>query len=140
MKLTRRKFLAGCAGTAALAGPTYAAQGFADYAPGMIEDLLGQGKTVFVDYAATWCGTCARQERVITALLAQNPAYAQNVAFVRVDWDTYRKADVTTSCKIPRRSTLLVLKGDKELGRIVAGTGEQGVRALMATALTAATA
>ena len=39
---------------------------------------------------------------------------------------------------IPRRSTLVVLKGDKELGRVVAETGRDKIKALMDTALAAA--
>lgn len=138
MKISRRIFL-GTSAAALLAGQARAAAGFKDYTPGMIETLLGQGKTVFVDYAADWCGTCARQERVMGELMQGNPAYLKNVEFVRVDWDDYRKADVTTSRKIPRRSTLLVLKGNQELGRIVAGTGKSDIKALMDTALAAAT-
>lgn len=139
MTLSRRTLLA--TGAAALiARPALAnAKGFVDYTPGMVQSLLAEGRTVFVDYAADWCGTCKRQERVIDALIRSNPAYEKNVAFVRVDWDDYRKAEVTTSRNIPRRSTLLVLKGDKELGRIVAGTGEAEIKGLMDTALQAAT-
>lgn len=32
---------------------------------------------------------------------------------------------------IPRRSTLIVLRGDEELGRIVAGTSEAQIKGLM---------
>ncbi len=46
------------------------AAGFVEYKPGLIEAALEDGKTVFVDYSATWCGTCKRQERVINALRA----------------------------------------------------------------------
>lgn len=138
MKISRRIFL-GTSAAALLAGQAHAAVGFKDYTPGMIETLLRQGKTVFVDYAADWCGTCARQERVIGELMQENPAYLKNVEFVRVDWDDFRKAEVTTSRQIPRRSTLLVLKGNKELGRIVAGTAKSDIKVLMDTALAAAT-
>lgn len=138
MSLSRRNFLAATTALV-LAGPAFAAPGFKDYTPGLIDGLLKDGKTVFVDYAADWCGTCAKQERVIQALMAENPAYAKNVVFVRVDWDDFRKAEVTTSRRIPRRSTLIVLKGDEELGRIVAGTGKSEIQALMDTALTAST-
>ena len=104
-----------------------------------IQTALDQGKTVFVDYATDWCSTCARQERVINALRAQNPDYDTNIVFVRVDWDDFANAPVSTSRNIPRRSTLIVLKGDVELGRIVAGTGESEIKSLMDTALNAAT-
>ena len=132
---TRRTLLISAAALAAT--PALAAQGFVDYRPGLIDELLAEGKVVFVDYAATWCGTCARQERVIDALMSQNPAYGQSMASVRVDWDTYKSDVVTTSRKIPRRSTLLVLKGDEELGRIVAGTAEDEIKALMDKGLAA---
>lgn len=102
-----------------------------DYAPGLIKQALADGKTVFVDYAADWCSTCARQERVIATLREQNPQYDQAMVFVRVDWDDYRRHEVSTSRNIPRRSTLIVLRGDQELGRIVAGTGTDAIRALM---------
>lgn len=102
-----------------------------DYSPGLIEKALGQGKTVFVDYAASWCSTCARQERVISALRAENPAYDKAMIFVRVDWDDFKRHEVTSSRNIPRRSTLIVLQGNNELGRIVAGTGKNDIKALM---------
>ena len=136
MKLTRRTLLISAA--AAAATPAFAAPGFVDYTPGLIDSLLKDGKTVFVDYAADWCSTCARQERVIQALLAEHPAYKDAMTFVRVDWDQYKSAKVTTSRKIPRRSTLLVLKGDAELGRIVAGTSEADIKALLDTGMKAA--
>ncbi|MEX0284957.1 MAG: thioredoxin family protein [Paracoccaceae bacterium] len=138
MTLSRRLFLTTSA-AALLARPAFAGAGFTDYTPGMIDAMLGEGRTVFVDYAADWCSTCARQERVILSLLQQNPTYGEHVEFVRVDWDDFRRAEVTTSRRIPRRSTLIVLKGDQELGRIVAGTGQNEIKALMDVALAAAT-
>jgi thiol-disulfide isomerase/thioredoxin len=111
--------------------PAQAANGFVMYTPGVIETALKEGKTVFVDYAATWCGTCKAQERVVDRLLNSNPAYGNAMTFVRVDWDEYGEAPVTTDRNVPRRSTLLVLKGDKELGRIVAGTSEAEIKALL---------
>lgn len=116
-------FLLGLSPALAMAGQ--------DYTPGLIKKALADGKTVFVDFAADWCSTCARQERVIQALRAQNAAYDEAMVFVRVDWDEYRSHDVTTSRAIPRRSTLLVLRGDKELGRLVAGTSERDIKSLM---------
>ncbi|GAB4303340.1 MAG: hypothetical protein Kow0058_17390 [Roseovarius sp.] len=105
-----------------------------------ISRALAEGRTVLVDYYADWCSTCAAQERVIAALRAENPAYDENIVFVRVDWDVYADAPVTTSRNIPRRSTLIVLKGGQELGRVVAGTSRAAIKALLDGALQAATA
>ena len=138
--MNRRSFLSLTASVVLGAGifsTAAAANGMVDYKPGLIKQHLAAGKTVFVDYAASWCSTCARQKRVIEALRAQNPGYDQTMVFIRVDWDDYRGHEVTTSRKIPRRSTLIVLKGERELGRIVAGTGEAQIKALLDTGLQA---
>lgn len=131
--MNRRHFLATTAAVALLPMIANAGDTFA-YTPGIIQQALAEGRTVFVDYSATWCSTCARQERVITQLREENPAY-ENMLFVRVDWDTYSSHEVTTSRNIPRRSTLLVLKGDQEYGRIIAGTSVDVIKALMDTGL-----
>jgi len=141
--MNRREVLVlAAAGIAATSLPMTARAGAndtVDYTPGLIKNALAEGKTLFVDYAAKWCSTCARQERVISDLRSENPAYDESIMFIRVDWDEYRRAEVSTSRNIPRRSTLLVLRGDEELGRLVAGTGVEDIRALMDTALAAAT-
>jgi len=126
--MLRRTFLASLA---ILALPLSAQADTLDYKPGLIKALLAEGKTVFVDYGAEWCTTCKAQERKINALRAENPAYDEAMTFVLVDWDDYRRAEVTTSRNIPRRSTLLVLRGDEELGRIVAGTRTSDIKKLM---------
>jgi len=133
--MKRRTLLAGIAATALTPVSAFAAAGFVDYAPGVIEKALADGKTVFVDYSADWCGTCKRQERVINALRAEDPAFDAAMIFVRVDWDKYKNHDVTVFRSIPRRSTLIVLKGEDELGRIVAGTGESEIKGLMSLGL-----
>jgi len=102
-----------------------------DYKPGLIKQELKDGKTVFVDYAADWCGTCKRQERIISMLRSKSNYYDKSMTFVRVDWDQYGDHEVTTSRNIPRRSTLIILKGDKELGRIVAGTNTEEIKQLL---------
>lgn len=136
--MNRRDFLIATASTAALT-PLAARAEIVDYTPGLIEAALKDGKTLFVDYAADWCGTCKRQERVINALRAAHPEYDAKLMFVRVDWDDFKNHDVTKSRGIPRRSTLLVLKGDQELGRIVAGTSEADIKGLLDIGLAAAT-
>lgn len=133
--MNRRDFiLLSTAAAAALPGMAFAA---AEYMPGLVQKHLDAGDTVFLDFKASWCGTCAAQERVINALKSANPDYEKNIVFVNVDWDQFSKADLTKSLNIPRRSTLVVLRGQDELGRIVAGTAKADIKALMDTALKA---
>ncbi|RPE71075.1 thioredoxin [Pacificibacter maritimus] len=105
------------------------------YVEGLVATELAAGATVFLDFKASWCTTCAAQERVIEKLKAENPAYEKSVVFIDVDWDEFGRSDLVKRLNVPRRSTLIVLKGDAEIGRIVAGTNEAEIKMLMDRAL-----
>ncbi|MEO0342710.1 MAG: thioredoxin family protein [Pseudomonadota bacterium] len=109
-----------------------------NYKPGLVEEALDDGLTVLLDFAADWCSTCKRQERVIGQLRGENPNY-DAILFVRVNWDIYRTADITRDLKVPRRSTLVLLKGQDELGRLVAQTSTDRIKGLLDIGLEAAT-
>jgi thiol-disulfide isomerase/thioredoxin len=109
------------------------------YTPGLAEEAMDQGKTVFLDFWTNWCSTCAAQDRVILDLRASDPAYDAAITFITVDWDEYADAQISRDLTIPRRSTLVALKGREEIGRIVAGTSREDIKALMDAALDAAT-
>lgn len=126
----RRAFLATATATL-LSAPVLAGEDFVTFRPGVIQSALDDGKTVFVDYFAPWCSTCRTQERRVQELRTENPEYDRNLVFIRVDWDTYRTHEVVTGRAIPRRSTLLVLRGKQELGRVVAGTSKAEIKALL---------
>lgn len=136
--MNRRHFLT-CAAVAACTSSLVLAGGAntIDYTPGLIKEKLAAGETLFVDFAADWCSTCKRQERVLSELRAANPEFDAHITFVRVDWDDYGSAEVATSRNIPRRSTLLILKGDEELGRVVAGTSKGQIEELLRLGLPA---
>lgn len=118
--------------------PVAARAATTDYSPDLLAAELAAGKTVFLDFKASWCGTCAAQGRVIEALKAADPAYNASISFLNVDWDQWGEGALVQQLNIPRRSTLVVLKGKQELGRIVAGTDKAEIKALMDLALQAA--
>lgn len=133
--MNRRHFC--LTGFATLATPSFALAAPLDYSEGLAKEHLARGEVVFLDFKADWCGTCKAQERVINALKAANPDYEAKVTFIDVDWDKHGKGALVKELNIPRRSTLVVMKGDAELGRIVAGTGEAEIKVLMDLALAA---
>ena len=134
--MLRRTLFAGAFGLlAAMSIPAHAADDTVEFMPGDIKEALDNGETVFVDYYTSWCGTCKRQERVMDELRAENSAYNKAMTFIKVDWDVYASHEVSTSRNIPRRSTLIVLKGDQELGRIVAGTSVESIKELLDSGL-----
>lgn len=135
--MKRREFIA-LAGAATLA-PMLANASTVEFAPGVVKAQLAAGKTVFVDFYTDWCSTCRAQGRNIQALRRANPAYDENIVFVKIDWDIYSRSAIAQKYKIPRRSTLLILKGNMELGRNVANPTQSSIKKLLDMGLTAAT-
>ncbi|MGP1357870.1 thioredoxin family protein [Roseicyclus sp.] len=133
--MNRRDFLIG-ASALALVPLSARAADLIDYAPGLPEARLAAGETVLLDVYAPWCGTCRAQSRAMEELRAANPAYDAAITFIRMDWDTYGGSDYARGLGVERRSTLILMRGDAILGRVVADTRVDSIRALMDLALT----
>lgn len=131
----RRSFLTLAAG--ALLMPLAARADWTPYAPGVLQPAMDRGDRIILNFYATWCGTCARQQRVMNDLRAQNPAYDRALTLIQVDWDTYSESALVAAFEVPRRSTIIALKGNQELGRTVAGTSVATIQALFDAALNA---
>ncbi|AKS47620.1 Thioredoxin [Octadecabacter temperatus] len=136
--MKRREFLI-AAGATTLIPFAAQAKGLA-YREGLVRERLAAGETVFLDFKASWCTTCRAQERVINNIKAESSSYEEAITFIDVDWDEFGRSRLVRELNIPRRSTLVVLKGEDELGRIVARTSPADIQELMDIALNAATA
>ena len=134
--MQRRDFLILTAAVT-LATPLPARAAGEPYSPEALAAAQAAGETILLDFTASWCSTCAAQARVLAALKAENPDYAARIRFIDVDWDRWGNGDLARALNIPRRSTLVAMKGDREIGRIVAQTGRAPIRALLDQALAA---
>lgn len=134
----RRRFLLTLAALLPLALPAAAEIEREFYAPGLAEEAMAEGQVILLDFYAPWCSTCRAQERVIDDLRAENPAYGEAIRFITVDWDTHGNGDLARNLAVPRRSTLIMLEGEAELGRTVAGTSRDEIKGLLDAGLAAA--
>ena len=107
------------------------------YSPGLAEAAIEEGKVVFLDFWTNWCTTCVAQDRVIRELRSSNQTYDSRITFITVNWDQYSNAQISKKLKVLRRSTLIAMKGSKELGRLVAATSQKDIKELMDKALLA---
>lgn len=135
--MNRRDFVALTAAITLVAPLAARAATSKAYTPEALRAALEDGQTVFLDFKASWCSTCAAQGRVIEALRTSDPAYDAGITFMVADWDQWRDSQIVHDLNVPRRSTLIVLRGDKELGRIVAGTSRKQIKGLLDRALLA---
>ena len=110
--MNRRTFLALTTTLPFVARMAWAADA-APYSPEAVQAELAAGKTVVLDFSASWCPSCQAQGRSISALRDENPGYAERLAFFVVDWDTYKDTDLAKQYGITRRGALVLLKGDQ---------------------------
>ena len=131
MSLSRRYALIAVAGLAlAAAVPALAFQA-TKFSAGALADAQKSGKPVLVEIHAPWCPTCKAQAPILDKLLGSEKFKAfQTLA---VDFDS-QKEDVK-ALKANMQSTLIVYKGDKEVGRSVGVTDAAAIEALLAKAL-----
>jgi thiol-disulfide isomerase/thioredoxin len=120
------------AGFAALAvtRPVLAEARLIAYSEASLAEAVASGQPYLIDFFASWCTTCAAQERVLHSLTQQSSDDAA-IPIIRVDWDQHSRGDLVRHMAIPRRSTLVMMRGDTELGRLVAETRPEAIAALL---------
>ena len=105
------------------------------YKPGVVKAAVASGEPALLFYRTTWWGTCVRQGRVLKKLRESFPAYNEKITFILIDWDINKDKRVTTSRRIPRRSTMVLIKGSREVGRLIGKTDEGSIKAFLNKAL-----
>ena len=131
--MLRRRFLLSAAAfsCAPVALQAYPAESFS---PALWSSLSDTSDVVVLNYRASWSLTCQIKADILAKLLSENPDY-ERLTFIDVDWDTFGPSVLTQRLGVERRSTLLVVKGGKEVARLVNEPYERRIRALLDQAL-----
>lgn len=101
------------------------------YQQAEFDSLLKAGSPTLIFIHADWCSVCKAQTKVLDELLPK-PEFSQ-IKVLRVDFDSQKA--VVKSFKTSYQSTLIVYKGGKEVGRVVAETNKDSIAALLRKAL-----
>ena len=80
------------------------------YTQERFDELQAAGEVVLVDVFATWCPTCAKQQKAISAYVEANPDNKLHVLVI--DFDDNK--DLVRQFRAPRQSTLLLYKGNQQ--------------------------
>lgn len=104
--------------------------GAAQWAPfdsSAFDKAQAEGKTVVIDFHATWCPTCLAQKPVLEKLIGESE-FKNVVAFV-ADFD--KSSELKKQMRVSSQSTLVVFKGNREVARSTGATNEDDLRALL---------
>ena len=132
------------AGAVALAGGGSAHAG--DFIPFTKERLQtlqagGNDKPILVFVNANWCPICAKERPIVAKLIGAtvngkqfegDPALV-SMDCLYIDYDVQR--DAWRSFGVTEQSTLIVFKGDKEVGRAVGMTNADDIKSLLLKAV-----
>lgn len=88
------------------------------------------GKPVALHFHADWCPTCRAQETVLQSLKTEK---GLDLTVLVANYDTEK--DLKRRFNVNAQSTLVVLKGQKEVARLVGDTSPNGIRGVLKSAL-----
>ena len=131
MSITRRSALVAFVGLGIVASVPALALQMSKFSAGALAEAQKAGKPVLVEITAPWCPTCKVQKPILDRLLSSD----KFKSFVTLDMDFDSQKDDLKALKAQMQSTLIVFKGDKEVGRSAGDTNAATIEALLAKAL-----
>jgi thiol-disulfide isomerase/thioredoxin len=118
----RTRLFLGLLGLAVFAATGARAFEIQPYTRSAAQSAIDSGKVVVLEVYASWCPVCMMQASSVEAI-KDKPNY-KNISFFRIDYDTQK--DVVNKLNAPR-STLIVYRGGKEVGRESWGPSQEDV-------------
>ena len=94
-------------------------------------ELQAAGEFILIDIFATWCPTCAKQQKVLDAFRESHPD--ARLHMLQIDFDEQK--EWVMHFKAPRQSTLILYKGEQQLWFSVAETNQKKIFEALNTAL-----
>jgi thioredoxin 1 len=90
----------------------------APFTPERFAELQEQNALVLLDVFATWCPTCARQQKVLADYREQHPDVPLHT--LTIDFD--QQKEFVRTYGAPRQSTLILYRGEERIWFSVAET------------------
>lgn len=88
---------------------------------------LAAKKPVVVDFHASWCPTCKKQEPLLNEIVSMK-GY-ENVVALKADYD--KEKDLKKALKVTKQSTIVVFKDGKEVARKTGVTDKAELKKLI---------
>lgn len=88
------------------------------------------GQPVVLHFHADWCPTCKAQDQTLQSMKGEK---GLDLVILTVNYDTEK--DLKRRFNVRTQSTMVVLKGSKEVARLAGDTSADGIRGALKAAL-----
>ena len=100
------------------------------YTPERLTQAQAGGKPVALHFHADWCPTCRAQEKTLESMKSEK---GLDLTILTVNYDTEK--DLKKRFNVRTQSTMVVLKGTKEVARLAGDTSADSIRGVLKAAL-----
>lgn len=100
------------------------------YSAQALADAEKAGQPVALHFHADWCPTCRAQDKTLESMKSEK---GLDLTILQVNYDTEK--DLKKRFNVRTQSTMVVLKGTKEVARLAGDTSVEGIRGALKAAL-----
>jgi len=99
--------------------PVEAVEKKTNFTEEIFENAKASGKTIVINSYEVWCGTCSKQ----TKILDQAEKEFKDIIFL--SYEQSKNKDIAQKLEVEYWTTIVVYKGNKEVGRIMGQTDKK---------------